>query len=73
MDADPCPHLGLVVAIHFSGKTLTNSDVKRRLTTGMSGMQMRLLVTRTLFGSHRDENTVEKRQRSHCFNFPYAV
>ena len=65
MDADPRPHLGFVVAVHFAGKALTSRNVKRRLTTRMPGMKVRPLVTLALFGSHRDENAVEKRQSSH--------
>ena len=61
MNANPCPNLGLIITIQFPGKALTSCDIKRRLTSRMSRMQVRFLVTLTLFWSHRYEYAIEKR------------
>ena len=60
MDADPCTNLHLVIAIKFSSQFLARCNVKRILPPCMTCMQMRFLVTLTLFRAHRYENAVEQ-------------
>ena len=67
MDAYPRTHLHFIVAVEFSGKFLPRCNVKRSLLSRMTRMQMRLLVAFPEFGAHRDENSVEQRQRCHSF------
>ena len=61
MNAYPRPNLGFVIAVHLSSKSLTSRDVKRSLTPRMPCVQMGLLVTFSLFGTHSDEYTVKQR------------